>query len=140
MFVDDTELNIENDGNKNEGEVIDRAQSTLTTWHQALIFTGEQFKLVKLYWIMMAYEWKDRVAKLKQDKCSELHVTIDDNSQSLPYLPSQQSRTLVGVSTNPANDNSLIYSLFQTKLNQYIPAMQTTDLLLSEIWKGYLCF
>ena len=89
---------------------------------------------------MMAYEWKDGVAKLKQDECSELHVTIDDTSQLLPYLPSQQSRTLVGISTNPANNNSSIYLLFQTKLNQYITVMQTIDLLPSEIWKGYLCF
>ena len=49
LFIDNTELNIENDRNENEGEVIDRAQSTLTAWHQALIFTGGQFKLVKLY-------------------------------------------------------------------------------------------
>ena len=52
LFVDDTDLNIENNGKESEQQIIDRAQRTLIVWHQALSFIGGELKLEKYYWTM----------------------------------------------------------------------------------------
>ena len=83
--------------------------------------------------MMQDFEWKDNVAKLIPYKPANLFLIIDGNLQTILYLPSQQSRTLVGVSINPSNNNSTIFSIYQTKLDQYIASLQIEDLSLSKI-------
>jgi len=83
---------------------------------------------------MQKYKWKDNQVSLSKDHLNELHLMINSNDESLPYLPSQTSRTLVDISTNLLNNNSTIYLLFQSKLDQYIAILQSTDLSSSEIW------
>ena len=64
---------------------------------------------------MQAFEWKEDEATLVPQKPDDLFLTINNERQPIPYLPLQQSQTLVGVSTNPSNDNSMIFSI--SKLN-----------------------
>ena len=49
LFVDDTDLNIKNNGSETEIDIINRAQLTLTAWHQALVIMGRELKLEKYY-------------------------------------------------------------------------------------------
>ena len=72
---------------------------------------------------MQDFEWKDDVAKLIPYKPADLFLIIDGNPQTIPYLPPQQSRILVAVFTNLLNDNSTIFSIYQTKLDQYIASL-----------------
>ena len=52
LFVDDTDLKIDNKGDESIEEIISRVQTTLTAWHKALQFTGGKLKLEKCYWMM----------------------------------------------------------------------------------------
>jgi len=112
LFVYDTDLKIDNNGNETAIEVILRAQIILTAWHHALQFTSGELKLDKCYWTMQDFEWKDNIAKLIPYKPADLFLTINGNPQTILYLPPQQSQTLVGVSTNLVNDNSTIFSIY----------------------------
>ena len=49
LFVDDTDLNIENNGKESKQQIIIRVQKTLNAWHEALNFTGGELKLEKCY-------------------------------------------------------------------------------------------
>ena len=49
LFVNDTDLNIENNGSEMEIDVINRVQLTLMAWHQALVITRGELKLEKCY-------------------------------------------------------------------------------------------
>jgi len=46
MYMD---LHIEHQGQENDKEMIERAQTTLTTWHKALRFIGGELKIEKCY-------------------------------------------------------------------------------------------
>ena len=89
---------------------------------------------------MQKYVWKGNQANLYKDNMNDIHLMINSRNEPLPYLLPQTSRMLVGVSTNPNNDNSTIYALFDIKLEQYIATLQPADLLPMEIWQGFQSF
>ena len=130
--MDDADLKIDNKVNESTNKIIHRAQAILTAWHQALHISGGELKLEKCYWTLQYYVWRDNVATLRSDKTMDLCLNIEQQAQKLPYIPPHQSRTLVGASTNPANDNSTIHALFQSKLNQHVATLQPSNLSTSE--------
>ena len=120
LFINDTDLHIENSGRESNRKMINWAQTILNTWYQALRLTGRELKLDKCYWIMQSYVWKDNKITLVRENSEQLILSFNDEERIIPYVPTYISYTLVGISTNLANDNASIYILFQDKLNQYI--------------------
>jgi 16S rRNA A1518/A1519 N6-dimethyltransferase RsmA/KsgA/DIM1 with predicted DNA glycosylase/AP lyase activity len=49
---------------------------------------------------------------LIRDNRDQLKLDIDSKYKIIPNIPPYISQTLVGILTNPSNDNSSIYSLF----------------------------
>ena len=67
-------------------------------------------------------------------------ISIDRVDYNLPYILPNESRTLVGVLTNPANKNTLIESLFKKKLAEYDATLTSCTLSPTNIMEGYYKF
>ena len=66
---------------------------------------------------MQEYKWQENQAYLIQEEGNNLILDLNRECKIIPCIPPHQLRTLVSTSTNPENNNSSIYSLFQTKLD-----------------------
>ena len=67
---------------------------------------------------MQEVVWKDGIATLAKENVFNLFLTHKNQHLIIPYVPLQTSRILVGISTNSANDDSSIHTLFQNKMDQ----------------------
>ena len=88
----------------------------------------------------MPYEWRNNRSYLKGDESYDLSINLEGWDQQIPYLSSLVTRDLVGVSTNPSNNNRDIIREFQNKLNAYEASLISSKLLLMKMIKGYLIF
>ena len=70
----------------------------------------------------------------------DITIALDRIYQNLPYLNLTKSKTLVGVITNPSNNNTEVMTAFQNKLAQYMTIISALSLLLSGIIEGYCKF
>ena len=67
-------------------------------------------------------------------------ISIDRVDHNLPHILPNELRTLVDVSTNPANKNALIESLFKKKLAEYDAILTSYTLSPTNIMEGYYKF
>ena len=74
LYVDDVDLPLHNKGNESEEDIVSRAQSTLTTWHQGLRYTGGDLKLKKCSWTLQKYAWDNGRCLLKNSHHHKLKV------------------------------------------------------------------
>ena len=81
------DLHIENQGQENDKEMIERAQTTLITWHKVLRFNGGELKIEKCYWTKQSYKWKDNKAILIKENSDQLTLDINGELKPNPYIP-----------------------------------------------------
>ena len=67
-------------------------------------------------------------------------MVIDGRDHKLPYIVLDISRTLVDVSTNPANKYESIITLFSKKLVEYTTVLTSCTLSPTDIMEGYYRF
>ena len=67
-------------------------------------------------------------------------ISIDKVDYNLLYILPDKLRTLVSISTNPANKNTLIESLFKKKLAEYNTTLTSCTLSPTDIMEGYYKF
>jgi len=96
-------------------QIVSRSQEVLDTWHTGLKFTGGELKLKKCYWTMQSFTWKNNFPKLTLEQKYNLKINLDGTSQPIPYIPPNKMRILVGVATNPSNENKDILNLINLK-------------------------
>jgi len=57
--------------------------------------------------------------------------------QYIPYLPLNETRVLVGIAINPANDNNETKRIIKLKIEGYIASLTLYSLSLREIIEGH---
>ena len=91
---------------------MERAQSTLTSQHENLQIMGGQLKLTKCYQTSISYHWKNNKAYLIIDQRQNLMIKLKQITHNIPYILPMITRTLVGIDTNPLNNNEDIIISF----------------------------
>jgi len=105
-----------------------------------LRITGGDLKVIKSYWTLQDHEWENDHPKLITNQYYNLTIAIDSKDYKLPHVAPNVSRTLVRVSTNPANDNKSITTIFYNKLAEYIASITSYNLSPSDIMDRYYKF
>ena len=76
-------------------------------------------KSAKYYWMLIDYNWSNNKAKLDTTHYQNLTIKVENAKLPIPYILPNQTRTLLGVATNPSNNNTDIVKEFHKKLAQY---------------------
>ena len=85
---------------------------------------------------MQSFKWKDNLPKLIIEQKYNLKINLDGTSQSIPYIPPNKMRILVGVETNPSNINKEILNLMHLKTQGYLATLTSCTLSPSDIMEG----
>ena len=67
--------------------MIERAQTSLMTWHKALRFTGGKLKIEKCYQSKQSNKQKDNKAILIRENSDQLTLDIDEELKPILYIP-----------------------------------------------------
>ena len=140
IFVDNSDLNIMNNGLESENTIIQRAQQIIKVQYRNLQITRGKLKLSKCYQTLISYQQKNNKAILIKDQYYNLTINLDERDQEIPYLLPYKTRSLMEVMTNLSNNNSNIITTFQNKLSQYTNSLILAKLSPLDIMIGYNAF
>ena len=80
------------------------------------------------------------IAHIIKDTNQKLTIKVRLVETEILYLPATNTRRLIGVDTNPVNDNLSIIEAFTTKTEQMIVTLTSNYLSLLDIIAGFKVF
>ena len=129
-YIDNTDLYEFNEWDDSAEEVVAKVQLLLDTWYEVLKITNRMLKLLKYYWMLQNYEWKDSKCILVSDTTLYLIIKIGEIKSELEHLKVTQIRVLVGVLTNLSYQLTQIEDSYSQRISSCISKLGISTLNL----------